>query len=221
MNIKHAPDTSQSAPSQAARAFLVTGLGSGLFRVIVAAAALLELFSFGVAFVGPYPAAAARIRHATDSIGLPDAWGFIAVMAALTIAAQVSASGNQYRNDFVARKRAPRFTSLAATTGGVALVGWVIFFARFRVAEPGPLALITIATGGIVFFAADAATVLLRSDMRNLLQRQRSSRLRRNVRVVRHELKAARSNACGTLVLCATRVVRDCLCGVGVFLLRR
>ncbi|MFF2773229.1 hypothetical protein ACFVUP_39660, partial [Streptomyces bacillaris] len=131
------------------------------------------------------------------------------VLAALTIAAQVSASGNQQQGGLRAARRAPRFTYLAAATGGVALVGWLILALRFWALKPGPLALIGIAIVGIVFFAADAATVVLSADMRGMLDSRRRRRLRSAGLILKWELQKS-EHPKSTLFVCVVSLLMWC-----------
>lgn len=195
--------------SRPERVFVVTGLGGGLARVAFAGVVLLEVFGIFLVLLGPSAAAPARLHHAVTSIGLGDAWGFVSVLAALTIAAQVSASGNQQQGGLRAMRRGPRFTYLAAATGGVALIGWIVLALRFRVSEPGPLALLTIALAGIVFFAADAATVVLSADMRDRIEDKRNLRLRWAGRILGPELYKSKL-AGSALVACVTSLLGWC-----------
>ncbi|WP_157498459.1 hypothetical protein [Leifsonia sp. Leaf336] len=189
-----------SSTPQTTRVFIVTGLMSGLWRVAVATTALLYLVGLWLAIsIQPF---GAKVPAAVSTIDLSDAWGFLTVLSALTIAAQVSASSNHQQRDSFARRRAPRFNNLAAATGAVAIVGWIFLFARFQGTEPGALALITVSTAGIVFFAADAATMIVRADQRDSLEIRQWRRLRWNVPVVRRELKRAVKFPAGYLLGC-------------------
>jgi hypothetical protein len=119
---------------------------------------------------GPVEATQRRWSELAHTIKVGDAWSFVGVFAAFVVAIQVTAWGNQQAADRIARSRSSRYTVAAVFTGSVTVACWALFTIAFNTEATGEYLLLTSAVAGIVFFAADGASIVLRQDRREILR---------------------------------------------------
>ncbi|GAA0430247.1 hypothetical protein [Leifsonia naganoensis] len=156
------------------------------------AVVLLEILILVVTLAGPPQEGRQRLSELAHTIAVSDAWSFLGVFAAFVVAIQVTAWGNQQAGDRLAHVRSSRFTVAAVLTGSLTTACWVLFTSAFNTEAPGQYLLLTSAAVGIVFFAADGASIVLRQDRRRILRFEARQAIRGTCAVLGREFLGMR-----------------------------
>jgi hypothetical protein len=151
-----------------------------------------------------------QLRHVmglSRGVSVGDAWAFLGILAALVVAMQIAVWSDRQSDDAITRVRYRRFVGAAVLTGAAAIISWLIFLKSFGANHPGEFLIVTLAVVGIVLFAADGASLVLRVDRRAELRSGAREGIRRIESSLRQEYLNLRRPALvlvGCVVACGT-----------------
>jgi hypothetical protein len=197
-------------PHSRDRRFGTRGVPTRILLILTAAFVLIEILMVITTLAGPPHEGRKRLSELAHTIGVGDAWSFLGVFAAFVVAIQVAAWGNQQAGDRLAQMRSSRFTVAAILTGSIIAASWVLFTIAFNTEATGQYLLLTAASGGIVFFAADGASIVLRQDRRKLLRAETRQTIRATCAVFRREF-IGMTYPVAALTLCVTSFAGWCV----------
>lgn len=202
--------TTMTQPHPRDRRFGIRGIPTRILLMLAVAFALVETLVLVTGLAGPLNEGRERLSKLAHTISIGDAWAFLGVVAAFVVAIQLTAWGNQQAGDRLAHSRSSRFTIAAVLTGSITAASWVLFTIAFNTEATGKYLLLTAAAAGIIFFAADGASIVLRQDRRGSLRAESRQAIRATCVVLRREFLGMKSPA-AVLIVCIVAFTVWCL----------